>query len=167
MTALATGAGSTKGTSVFKRNPLVPAQVQAREGLAQKPGDPSLKEPNLGLRNPTVKIPPTVVYNAATVVRTDARKTFAAKVSPHATWGRTWVTKKTSFIAAEGPAQYDSTLYMLGIYCEGLIIGAGGLNPMDTPPSTGGGDGRDGRGRCASGLTTASPRPLEQKLGVG
>ena len=112
--------------------------MQAREVLARKPGSPSSKEPNLGLRNPTVTIPPTALYSVATVARTGARGAFAATVSPHETWGSTWATKKTSFIAAERPAQYGLTLYMLVLLCKGLIIGAGGLNPMGTTPSTGG-----------------------------
>ena len=58
---------------------------------------------------------------------------------------------------------------MLGLCCECLTIGAGEVNPLGTLPSTGGGDGRNGRDRWASGLTTASetPRPMEEKLGVG
>ena len=111
---MAIGAESTnKGTSVSERSPLVPVQVQARKGLAREPGDPSLKEPNLGLRNPTAAIPPTAVRSAV-------------------------LKNRTSFIGAEGPTQYGSTLYMLGLCCTGLITGAGGLNPMGTLQSTAG-----------------------------
>ena len=60
----------------------------------------------------------------------------------------TWATNRTLLVAAESPALYGSTLYVLGLFWKDVNIGTGDIFGSNEHASTnGGGDDRDGRDR--------------------